>query len=215
MVLTDGMPTMNLVLFQGFCLVVRIVKYSLDLLNKESFLVLLLCGGCSPPSFPVFSPSLVFCQCVLLSVASGFPLTCLITSPPLSHLPINLCCIKDRFNLPESARSFSRPCGNKATANSLLICEKYLFLVDLCLIVISLCSWNNPPCHSHAPVLSPHLHYWTPATASPAPFWKPHHCISTCTETSLCEFNQLFKPDSASRSCLHFGRTPLGPLPFS
>lgn len=80
-------------------------------LDCSSFLIAVLftqtssvsCGGYTPPPCPVFfllfPPPLVFPSvsvsvCVFLGVASGFPLTCQITPPPVPHLPFNLCCLK-------------------------------------------------------------------------------------------------------------------------
>lgn len=76
---------------------------------------------------PVFV-CLSLCLCVLLGMASGFPLTCQVTATPAPNHPINLLSIQDQFNLPGSAESFSLPCGNKMLRPHLC----FLNLVLLC-----------------------------------------------------------------------------------
>lgn len=58
----------------------------------------------SPPLVSLSVLSVSLCICLSLGMASHFHHTCLITSAPVPHLPINLCCIKNRFNLPDSTR---------------------------------------------------------------------------------------------------------------
>lgn len=77
-----------------------------------------------------------------------FPLTCLITSPPVPHHLINRYSIKDRLNLPDVAKLFSRHqsnyrCGQFCDLNLMLL----LTLISLRFRIFS---YHPPAAHTQA-----------------------------------------------------------------
>lgn len=148
-------------------------------------------------------------SCLSLGVASNFPLTTLSASPPVLDTLFNHCHRKEWLFHTNSTRSFCHRSGNKCYGQmflwTLLFCEFLIFALTL---IFSVPQEDRLPSAHRLSSNCSLLHFWTPATSSPAPPRTPPpldhlfpwmfslvfsiHCLKLIQSVGLCFHLSLY-----------------------